>query len=279
MKKRIILAAVAVVLLLLLIWGLWTNKALEVNTYVISSDRLPGGFDGYRIAQVSDLHNDTFGQNNEKLLTMLAQTNPDMIAITGDLIDSRNTKVEIALDFAREAVKIAPCYYVTGNHEARISEYEELKNGLLELGVVVLDDIHMKLERNGDTLSLLGINDPGFQFGKWPDSNTGTTRKRMEYLAIDESYSILLSHQPELMGVYAQYHVDLVLCGHIHGGQIRLPFVGGLFDPKDGLFPKYDSGIYTQDTTQMVVSRGIGNSIIPLRFNNRPEIVVIELKK
>ena len=119
MKKRILLAAVAASLVSLLVWAFWTNKALEVNTYVIHSDRLPMGFDGYRIAQISDLHNDTFGKNNEKLLTMLAETDPDMIAITGDLIDSRDTNVEIALNFAREAVKIAPCYYVSGNHESR----------------------------------------------------------------------------------------------------------------------------------------------------------------
>ena len=126
-RKSIILAVVAAILFALIAWIIWSNTALELNTYTISSSKLPQSFDGYRIAHVSDLHNAEMGKNNEKLLTMLRDTDPDMIAITGDLVDSRNTDLEVALLFVREAVKIAPCYYVTGNHEARISEYDELK--------------------------------------------------------------------------------------------------------------------------------------------------------
>ena len=121
-KKFIFLAVVAIVLVALVIWIAWGNTALELNTYTVSSAKLPQSFDGYRIAHVSDLHNAEMGKDNEKLLTILRDADPDMIAITGDLIDSRSTNVEIALNFIREAVKIAPCYYVTGNHEARISE-------------------------------------------------------------------------------------------------------------------------------------------------------------
>ena len=116
-KKFIFLAVVAIVLVALVIWIAWGNTALELNTYTVSSAKLPQSFDGYRIAHVSDLHNAEMGKDNEKLLTILRDADPDMIAITGDLIDSRSTNVEIALNFIREAVKIAPCYYVTGNHE------------------------------------------------------------------------------------------------------------------------------------------------------------------
>lgn len=139
-KKKKLIIIFAVIAALLVVWIVWGNTALELNTYTITSDRLPGEFSEYRIAHVSDLHNAEMGKDNEKLLTMLSDAEPDMIAITGDLIDSRNTQIEVALQFAEEAMKIAPCYYVTGNHEARVSEYDKLKDGLTELGVVVLED-------------------------------------------------------------------------------------------------------------------------------------------
>ena len=138
-KRRTIIIAVAAVLLALAVWTVWGNTALELNTYTVSSEALPDAFDGYRIAHVSDLHNAEMGDGNEKLLAMLRAAEPDMIAITGDMIDSRNTDVEVALNFAEKAMQIAPCYYVTGNHEARVSEYDELKAGLEACGVIVLD--------------------------------------------------------------------------------------------------------------------------------------------
>ncbi len=139
-KKIIVLCIAATIVLALLVWTIWGNTALEVNTYTVSGKGLPSAFDDYRIAQISDLHNAEFGKNNEKLLALLKESKPDMIAITGDLIDSRNTDVDTALPFVKEAVKIAPCYYVTGNHEARVTEYFELQQGLAALGVDVLDD-------------------------------------------------------------------------------------------------------------------------------------------
>lgn len=278
-KKRIIvLAVVAAILLALVIWTAWGNTALELNTYTLSSVRLPEAFDGYRIAHVSDLHNAEMGKNNEKLLDMLRDAEPDIIAITGDIIDSRNTNVEIALEFTKAAMEIAPCYYVTGNHEARVSEYDGLKEGLIEQGVVVLDDKRIELELSGETIALLGVNDPSFQtdylFG---DSETVMQGKLQEISDAENEFTILLSHRPELFEVYADNNMDLVLSGHAHGGQFRLPFVGGLVAPNQGLFPKYDAGLYTDENTNMIVNRGIGNSIIPFRFNNRPEVILIEL--
>lgn len=279
-KKRIIvLAVVAAILLALVIWTAWGNTALELNTYTVSSDKLPKAFDGYRIAHVSDLHNAEMGKNNEKLLDMLREADPDIIAITGDIIDSRNTDVEIALEFTKAAMEIAPCYYVTGNHEARVSEYDELKEGLIEQGVVVLDDERIELELSGETITLLGVNDPSFEtdylFG---DSETVMKNRLQEISDAENEFTILLSHRPELFEIYADNNMDLVLSGHAHGGQFRLPFVGGLVAPNQGLFPKYDAGLYTDENTNMIVSRGIGNSILPFRFNNRPEVILIELK-
>jgi len=279
-KKIIVLAVVATILLALIIWTAWGNTALELNTYTISSDRLPEAFDGYRIAHVSDLHNAEMGKDNDKLLKMLREAEPDIIAITGDIIDSRNTDVEIALNFTRAAMEIAPCYYVTGNHEARVSEYDELKEGLIEQGVAFLDDERIELELSGETIVLLGVNDPSFQtdylFG---DSETVMQSKLQEIINEEDTYTILLSHRPELFEVYTESKVDLVLSGHAHGGQFRLPFVGGLVAPNQGLFPKYDAGLYTEENTNMIVSRGIGNSILPFRFNNRPEVILIVLQR
>ena len=279
-KKRIIVfAVVATILLGLIIWTAWGNTALELNHYTISSDRLPEAFDGYRIAHVSDLHNTEMGKDNEKLLDMLQEADPDIIAITGDIIDSRNTDIDVALQFTKDAMEIAPCYYVTGNHEARVSEYDELKEGMIELGVVVLEDGRIELEQSGETITLLGVKDPSFQtdylFG---DSETVMQSKLQEIVNEEDSYTILLSHRPELFEVYTESKVDLVLSGHAHGGQFRLPFVGGLVAPNQGLFPKYDAGLYTEENTNMVVSKGIGNSILPFRFNNRPEVILIELQ-
>lgn len=279
-KKRIIaLAVVAAILLALIIWTAWGNTALQLNVYTISSDRLPEAFDGYRIVHVSDLHNAELGKDNEKLVDMLQEAKPDIIAITGDIIDSRNTDIDIALQFTKAAMEIAPCYYVTGNHEARVSEYDELKAGLIKQGVVVLEDATSEISLDGDTITLIGVNDPSYQtdylFG---DSETVMNGKLQEISDDKNGFTVLLSHRPELFEIYADNNMDLVLSGHAHGGQFRLPFVGGLVAPNQGFFPRYDAGLYTEENTNMVVSRGIGNSILPFRFNNRPEVILIELK-
>ena len=278
-KRRTIIIAVAAVLLALAVWTVWGNTALELNTYKVSSDALSDAFNGYRIAHVSDLHNAEMGDGNEKLLAMLRAAEPDMIAITGDMIDSRNTDVEVALNFAEKAMQIAPCYYVTGNHEARVSEYDELKAGLEACGVIVLENEREQIEMSGEFITILGVDDPSFNtdylFG---DSASVVSSTLAEISTEDDVFTVLLSHRPELFDTYVACGMDLTLSGHAHGGQFRLPFVGGLVAPNQGFFPKYDSGIYTENGTNMIVSRGIGNSLLPFRFNNRPEVILIELR-
>ena len=280
-KKKLItiFAVVAALLVALIVWIAWGNTALELNTYTITSDKLPEAFDGYSIAHISDLHNAEMGEDNEKLLSMLRSAEPEMIAITGDLIDSRNTNVEIALEFAKEVMKVAPCYYVTGNHEARVSEYDELKEGLTELGVVVLEDECIELEQDSEHIVLIGVDDPSFDtdylFG---DAKMVMESKLQDLTGEDDRYTVLLSHRPELFDVYVESGVDLILSGHAHGGQFRLPFVGGLVAPNQGFFPEYDGGLYTEKNTNMLISRGVGNSILPFRINNRPEVILIELQ-
>ena len=246
---------------ILTVWLLWANTALEVNTFVIESERIPASFDGFRIAQVSDLHNAGFWQ---EVAEALRQIEPDVIVLSG------KTDVEAALSFGSQAVKIAPTYFVSGNHEAwSPAHWETLRKGLEQAGVTLLEDEKASLERGGAHLILLGLSDPAFG---------GDPVRSLSELAAGEGYTILLSHRPELFGLYAQMGIDLVFSGHAHGGQFRLPFLGGVLAPDQGFFPEYDSGLYEEEGTAMLVSRGIGNSIIPLRVNNRPEIILAELK-
>ena len=278
-KMNIVLCSLMVMLIILVIWIIWGNTALMVNTTTISSSRIPASFSGFRIAQVSDLHNAEFGESNERLLELLSENEPNIIVITGDLVDAQHTNITIALDFAAEAVRIAPVYYVTGNHEASLSQYSTLKAGLEVAGVVVLEDEAVQLESNGEAVTLIGLSDPNFTirgdvFGEVPDM----VNIKLKSLMGDESgYTILLSHRPELFESYAACDIDLIFSGHAHGGQFRLPLIGGLIAPNQGFFPKYDAGMFSAHNTHMVVSRGLGNSIIPFRINNRPEIILVEL--
>lgn len=285
MKKRlskktlISVCTLIAVLLVLIIWTIWGNTALMVSTVTVSSNRIPTAFNGFLIAQVSDLHNAVFGENNAELLQILSECKPNIIVVTGDLVDAEHTDIDVALDFAKEAAQIAGTYYVTGNHEGSLSQYDELKTGLESMGVVVLEDTSMQLEYNGEKVTLIGLSDPSFTLkGNMLGEVPAMVDTKLRGLIGDkDDYTILLSHRPELFETYVNCGVDLVLSGHAHGGQFRLPFIGGLVAPNQGLFPKYDAGLYTKGDTNMIVCRGLGNSIIPIRFNNRPEIVLLEL--
>lgn len=278
-NKKTVLIVSVLVILCLGIWTLWGNIALEVNEYEIVSDRIPEAFAGFRIAQVSDLHNKDFGEGYGQLLTLLSQINPDIIVVTGDLIDSRQTDLDIAMEFAWQADKIARVYYVSGNHEARIPEYEDLKIGLVKAGVVILENQKVQITREGESVTLMGIDDPSFQEDYLFGDSGSVAQQAIENLQNEsDGYTILLSHRPELFDLYVETEMNLVFSGHAHGGQFRLPFVGGLVAPNQGFFPKYDAGQFTEENTTMIVSRGVGNSIIPIRFNNRPEIVLVTLR-
>ena len=278
MKKKSILIASILILTGLIIWTLWGNTALEVNEYQITSEKIPEAFSGFRIAQVSDLHNAEFGEGNCKLIGLLSQTDPDMIVLTGDLIDSRQTDIEIALEFAEQAMQISPVYFISGNHEARVREYDDLKMGLVDAGVVVLENQQVQITKEGEHITLIGVDDPSFRtdylFG---DAESVIKQATADLQNETDSFTILLSHRPELFDTYVDSGVDLVFSGHAHGGQFRIPLVGGLVAPNQGFFPKYDAGQFNRENTTMIVSRGVGNSIIPVRFNNRPEIIVVSL--
>lgn len=258
---------------------LWDNLSVQTTVYHIYDETLPRGFEDYKIAQISDLHNAKFGGDNTALVEILEKQRPDAIVFTGDLVDSRHTDLNKAVTFAERAAKIAPCYYVTGNHEARLAPrlYEELEQKLSNSGVTILRGRAETLVSKGDTLKLIGVDDPDFAEDSMFGLSEGIVSTEIQNAGAGGEYTILLSHRPELFETYAEQNINLAFCGHAHGGQVRLPLIGGLIAPGQGLFPKYDSGVFEQGDTTMVVSRGVGNSILPVRLYNRPEVVIAVL--
>ncbi|MGI6659689.1 MAG: metallophosphoesterase [Dethiobacteraceae bacterium] len=268
-------------LLTAVIFFILQNNALVISKYTYTSPKLPAAFDNYTIVQISDLHNKDF---RGKLVAEIKQLKPDMIVITGDLIDRRKTKIETAVAFIREVVKIAPTYYVSGNHEQLSDDYDVLLSKLQALQVHMMEDAYEPLEKNGAKIGIIGLADPANQEREesylWVDSSGYVKAKLQELCAgLETDFNILLSHRPELFSVYREMQLDLVFSGHAHGGQIRLPFIGGLIAPNQGFFPQFTQGVHTDHTTAMVVSRGLGNSVFPLRVFNRPELVVVTLKQ
>ena len=266
-KKILILI---LIIIILIPFCLYQNKHLVITTYTYESEKLGADLDGYRIVQISDLHNAEFGKENKKLLETIRSCSPDIIVITGDLVDSNHTNVERAVAFVKEAVKIAPVYYVTGNHEYWLdpSENEQMMQGILVAGACDLDDEAVCIEKGDSSFMLAGLDDQHL---------SDETLKNLLQEQKNE-LSIVLAHEPQYLQNYANAGADLVLTGHAHGGQIRLPFVGGIVAPDQGFLPEYTSGKYNRADTEMIVSRGLGNSIIPVRLFNYPEVVCVELR-
>ena len=268
----ILLIVLAALVVITAARGIWENHAVRSNTVEVASEKLPAAFDGFTIVQISDLHNARFGKDQEKLVALLKAAQPDLIAITGDLIDKRRPGMQNALRFVERAVAIAPVFYVTGNHEAKSKEFPLLKEALGRFGVTLLLDRTVSIERGGAQIALAGLSDARFVTADKTKFAAVSAEKLSAFLP-KEGFTLLLAHRPELFAVYRAAGADLTLCGHAHGGQFRLPLVGGLIAPNQGLFPKYTAGLYREEGKCMVVSRGLGNSSIPIRLNNRPEVV------
>ena len=251
------------------------QNRIQTETITAASDRLPAGFDGYRIVQISDLHGKEFGEDNHILLEKTAELEPDLIAITGDVIDDPD-QMGILEPLARGLAAIAPTFYVTGNHEWAIREAATVKSLMEEYGVTVLSNEYLKLERGGDTIVLAGIDDPNGPYDqKTPEELSGEI-----HAALGDPYVLLLAHRNEYYQVYGRCGFDLTLCGHVHGGLIRLPFTDGLVDnTRRRFFPTHTAGLYPLDGGgTLMVSRGLGNGGISFRLFNRPHLPVIVLK-
>lgn len=275
MKKRYILVAAFTYLFL---WA--QNNVLTITNFKYKSPKISSEFNNFRILQISDLHNKSFGKNQSRLIKKTGELRPDIIVISGDLIDKRRTKLEdmnVCVSYVKEAVKIAPVYFVPGNHEGASHLYRLLKADLLKIGVHVLDNKKEKISKGQQMINILGLNDISF-FDK---NNVEPLEQSLLHLTKDndKSLNILLSHRPDLLTSYAKSNIDLALTGHTHGGQIVLPFIGGLINVNNSKETEgMMSGVHSMDNTTMIISRGLGNSLIPLRFLNYPELVLVELK-
>ncbi len=282
LPHKIRFTILTVLFLVVISYGIWLyheNNIINVTEYDISDENIPKSFDGFKIAQVSDFHNTTLGNDNDILIDDIIKEKPDIIVITGDFIDYYHTKRDISERLAECLVKIAPVYYVTGNHEFRMpDELEKLTKDFKNIGVTILKNSEYIIQCGNEKIRICGIDDPNF---------TGTDRDIGEYgrealkeinsLKTDDTYTVLLSHRPEMFDIYCQSGVNLVFSGHAHGGQFRLPIIGAFYAPGQGLFPKYTEGVHQSGNTTMIVSRGLGQSSIPFRINNSPELVIANL--
>ena len=270
MKKMKILCIIVFSLAAVSVFLWWQANGLGVTYIEHSSWKLPIEFNGFKIAQVSDLHNKTFGKGHSALLDLLSRKSPDIIVITGDLVDRRRPDINAAMEFIYGAMAIAPVYYVSGNHEERLENHNEIYDKLVSAGVHVLENTKSKILRAGQSISIAGVFDS--------DSETVISKRIETAMGSPDGFTILLCHRPNYMDAFKRHSLDLVFCGHAHGGQFRIPFIGGLFAPDQGLFPQYTSGAYTEGDTTMIVSRGLGNSVMPIRLFNRPDVVIVTLR-
>lgn len=253
------------------------DDKLEVTRYEISSSKIPADFDGFKIVQISDVHSDIV----PGLFDAIKGEKPDIIVSTGDLVhhDGEYTK---SLDFCRELSMLAPIYAVTGNHDLWRGDYKEFERELSDIGVYTLHSNNVIIHRQSSAVSLYGIDDP---LSVTTKNINSFLDKEASKLKPFDGYKIFLFHRANWLDYFKDYDFDLILSGHMHGGQLRIPGVGGFVAPRSSwsdknsmLFPKYFGGYYEFADTKMIVSRGLGNPMIIPRIFNRRELVSITLK-
>ena len=263
------------------------NTLLTVSHYTVKSERLPQAFNAFRILQLSDLHSASFGEDNTNLLAEMEAQNPHIVVLTGDMVNTGDEDFDVFLTFANALGRLYDTYYIVGNHEQNLEEDKQqgLLKEITDMGITVLDNEKLELDRNGDKIDLYGM---WFNLRYYKDSGNPHTKDisfdadTMEKIMGSKNstrFSLLLTHNPLYFNTYAQWGADLTLAGHIHGGMIRIPFVGGLLSPEREFFSKYSEGQYFIDTKSMIVNRGLGNGDFGIRLFNRPEISVITLLK
>lgn len=271
-KFSITVPVLLVIWTLLIIWGVYQNHHIVITEYTYKNEKIGDDLNGYTIVQVSDLHNQYFGFDESKLIDEIRKCNPDIIVVTGDVVDSSHTNYKRALSFMKQAKEISPVYYITGNHEKWLEEkkpdkinafYEDIKSE----GINFIDNETACID---DKYYLIGLSDDELGSGKLEELSKELPKDKLK---------ILLAHEPAYYDNYVACGMDLVITGHVHGGQFVVPGKGGFVSPEFEFFPELYEGVHTYKDTTMIISRGLGNSVIPLRINNYPELVVIKLAK
>lgn len=278
---------IVIVLLLLLVVLLRIyidNEIPKVSNVEIKSSKLPEVFDGYKIVQLSDLHSKSFGNNNEMLIDMIDKESPNIIVMTGDMVTANEKDFTVFYSLVKELTKKYRVYYVYGNHEGELSLKlkSEITAFLKENGVIVLDNDYISIEKNDEKINLYGLcytqKYYSYKGGKKHIITENYIKNKLG--TIDKNkYNILLTHNPLFFDAYSGYGFDLTLSGHVHGGLIRLPFIGGILSPERKFFPQYSAGVYEKGNSKLVVSRGLSRGTKGFRFFNRPDVVSITLKK
>ena len=277
-KRNIILIIIATAIILTFaIFFYDSNARIVVTEYQLYYSNLPEAFDGYRIVVLADIHGNEFGRNNERLIAYVIEAAPDIITIPGDLIDEYGSTfrhLEVALTLVSKLVEIAPTYFVTGNHDWSSGELPALLSMLESFGVIILQNDYVLLESDSQSIILAGTDDPNGPADMIKPGQLVSEIKEKH----EDSFFIMLEHRNYNLPLYSELGVDLVISGHSHGGIIRLPFTDGLLATRFYFFPSYASGVNTMDSTNMVVSRGLGSSFMWMRLFNNPEVVVVELR-
>lgn len=286
-RKMIIIYFLIIVAIAICIFNLILNFIINKRDYKVQSSKINYKL---KIVHLSDIHGVKTNYKKNKMIKIIKDEAPNLIFITGDLIDStdyNNGKypIERTLEFICEITKLAPVYFVYGNHEiALIDDKTEISENFIkkikEFGVIIINNEVKEITIEENVISLIGIQDPR-TINSYEEPNK-VIEDELKFVLNDnetKGYKILLSHRPECFELYSEYDVDLCLTGHAHGGQFRFPFIKGLFAPSQGLFPKYTKGEYNLNNTKMIVSPGLGNSIFKLRIFNPLEVGIISIEK
>lgn len=274
-KKNLCVGAMLVIVILFV-----CDARLKTVFYTIESDKINHPV---RLALITDLHSDKYGKNQSTLIRAVEKQNPDIVLLGGDIFDDNGTydNAEITM---RQLAEKYPCYYVTGNHEYWSRDVANILEIVKSCGITILSGDCDSIEISGQTLNICGVDDPDvaeYLVEGVPIENQLESAEEAALAAGAGNFTILLSHRPELFVTYQKYSFDLVLSGHAHGGQWRIPFLlNGLYAPNQGLFPEYAGGRYDYETGTMIVSRGLARESTPIpRIFNRPELVIIDIEQ
>lgn len=253
-----------------------SENGLSVHNYNVKTEKLNTTA---KFVLISDLHNKEFGKDNQKLVDVIKVEKPDFIAVCGDMVSEGNKTREPIIKLLSKLCEITPVYYALGNHERSYYDYDGLVKDIESIGAVLIDNEMVSFDLGEEKITIGGITDfPYYEFDA-PDYDNEERHFLDSFIQQEkENYSILLAHQPELyFWGLDRKNIDLMVSGHTHGGLIRLPFIGGLCAPNQGWFPEYDMGYFSSGTANMIVTSGLGNDVFIPRFNNPPEVCVINI--
>lgn len=280
MKKFFIIigAIILALFVTLVIWGVYCDNTIAITNYSVNNTKNDAKL---KFVVITDLHNKEYGEKNADLAELVKEQNPDFIAVCGDMVNRSDPDTTKMKDVLEKLADIAPTYCCLGNHERdNAAEFgTDFKSEIDSTGAVLLDDEYIKFTKNGKSVLIGGMSDyPYYEFYTPEDDVPSRTLWEEFAEKAKDNFTILLHHQPEYIAEDAKKtDIDLIVCGHTHGGQIQLPFIGGVIAPNQGLFPKYDKGEFDLDGTKMIVCAGLSNTVFIPRINNQVEIGVINI--